>query len=150
MASSKVMMLRAKAAKKAKANPEGFRIDEEKFLQSLLIVSELLIADNPNQDYAETENSLWAAKEMILKHKLNSTDLKQMLKFRETFEQALKKGYGVELATGLMAFAQDQEQCLKLAQVPQKVRTTSGFLDTLIAVLSFKTEHIKFINMSLA
>lgn len=146
MASTQTMMLRAR---KAKAQHAKFRIDEKIFLDCLLALSHKLVELNPEQDYAQTDNTLFAAKHMIEKDKLTRTDLEQIIKFRETFEQALTKKYGVTLSLGLSAFTQNQEDALKSQAVPQHLRVLSGLLDTLIATLAFRTGTIKFHNMKL-
>ena len=146
MASTQTMMLRAKA-RKTKAQQPKFRINEKTFLDCLLAISHKLVQHTPEQDYGETDNTLFTAKHMIEKDKLTRTDLEQIIKFRETFEQALTKKYGVKLSVGLSAFCQDQESALKSAAVPQHLRVLSGLLDTLIATLAFRTGAIQFHNI---
>lgn len=146
MASTKEMQARAKARKQAEKQPE-FRINEHKFLEVMVRLTDLMIKENPNQDYGQTATSLWTAKEMVKRDKLNAVDFQQLLGFRERFEQGLEINYNVHLASGLCAFTQDPESLMKSAGVPQNLRIMSGFLDTLISVLGFNCGAIKIQSM---
>lgn len=145
MASTKEMQDRAKARKQAEKKAEQFRINEHKFTELMFRLSDILITDNPNQDYAQTEQSLWTAKELIRKHQLNATDFQQMLKLRETFDSALAKKYNIQFANDLGALLQDVGADMRNAGVPQNVRVLSGFLDTLISVLGIQCGAINIV-----
>ena len=139
MASTKQMQERAKA-KKQDNEPN---INESNVIDLLSRLSAVLLKENSQQDYNQTDHSLYAALSMIKKYDLKSKHLNQLMVFREKFEQGLTKKYSVKLATGLSAFAQDQEQTLKQHNVPQNVRVISGLLDTLIYTLAFKCGAVK-------
>ena len=143
MASTKQMQERAKA-KKQDNEPN---INESNTLSLLEKVATLLEKQNPEQDYNQTQISRETASTVIDHYGLKHKHLNQLMVFRERFEKRLTKKYSVELATGLGAMMQDQEQTLKQHNVPKHLRILSGFFDTLIAVLAIKCGALKIHTM---
>lgn len=146
MASTKEMQARAKARKQA-AQAD---INELKFLEMLTKMADVLIKQDPNQDYKQTEMSLDVAKMTVGHYNLAGSNFKQMLQMREKFEAGINKRYNANMATGMGAFLVDTEAQLKQAGVPQQIRVMSGFLDTLIAVVSIRSGFTKIVKMEAA
>jgi hypothetical protein len=148
MASTKEMQARAKARKQGQQAKTKYRLNESNLNKVLRSLSEELINLNPNQDYTQTNNSLYAAKSLA--NKVNGThmDFQQILEYRVKFEEALKKKYNVELPTDtISAFMVDAELVLKDAKVPQRTRVMSGLLDTFISVLAMQLGVFKVVNV---
>ena len=143
MASTKQMQERAKA-KKQDNEPN---LNESNTLSLLEKVADLLEKQNPEQDYNQTQLSKETALTVVDHYGLKHKHLNQLMVLREKFEKRLTKKYSVNLAIGLGAMMQDQEQTLKQHNVPKNIRILSGFFDTLIAVLAIKYGAIKFHNV---
>ena len=143
MASTKEMMARAKARRQAEKQPQR-HINEHKFTELMVRMADFILEDNPQHDYGQTDHSLTVAKLIVENYTMGQKELTQLISFRERFEQGLSNQYGVELATGMGAFVQDQEAHLKSQNVPQNIRVLSGLLDTLISVVAVRTGAIEF------
>ncbi len=146
MASTKEMQARAKARRQA-AQAD---LNELKFLELLTKMADVMIAQDPNQDYEQTEMSLDIAKMTIGHYGIAGSNFNQMLKMREKFEAGINKRYNTNLFTGINAFMVDTEAAMKDAGVPQQIRVMSGFLDTLIAVVSIRSGFTKIVKLEAA
>ena len=146
MASTKEMQARARARRQA-AQAD---LNELKFLELLTKMADVMIAQDPNQDYKQTEMSLDIAKMTIGHYGIAGSNFNQMLKMREKFEAGINKRYNTNLFTGINAFMVDTEAVMKAAGVPQQIRVMSGFLDTLIAVISIRSGFTKIVKMEAA
>lgn len=144
MASTKEMQARAKATKKKVVNG----INEQKFLELMSKMADTMIAQNPTQDYKQTEMSLDIAK-MIVGHCIAGPNFNQLLKFRDTFEAGINKKFKTNLFTGLTAFMVDTESVMKSAGVTKSIRVMVGLLDTLIAVISIRSGFTKIVNVKI-
>jgi hypothetical protein len=145
MASTKEMQARAKARKQ----PQTTGINEQKFLELMFKMADTMIAQEPTQDYKQTEMSLDIAKMIVGHYNIAGSNYNQMLKFRDTFEAGINKKYKTNLFTGLTAFMVDTESVMKSAGVPKNIRVLSGLLDTLIAVISIRSGFIKFVQVKI-
>ena len=146
MASTKEMQARAKATKKKVVNG----INEQKFLELMFKMADTMIAQNPTQDYKQTEMSLDIAKMIVGHYGIAGTEYNQLLKFRDTFEAGINKKFKTNLFTGLAAFMVDTESVMKSAGVTKSIRVMVGLLDTLIAVISIRSGFIKIGNVKAA
>ena len=146
MASTKEMQARAKATKKKVVNG----INEQKFLELMFKMADTMIAQNPTQDYKQTEMSLDIAKMIVGHYGIAGTEYNQLLKFRDTFEAGINKKFKTNLFTGLTAFMVDTESVMKSAGVTKSIRVMVGLLDTLIAVISIRSGFIKIVNVKAA
>lgn len=146
MASTKEMQARAQARRQA-AQAD---LNELKFLELLTKMADVMIAQDPNQDYKQTEMSLDIAKMTIGHYGIAGSNFNQMLKMREKFEAGINKRYNTNLFTGINAFMVDTEAAMKDAGVPQQIRVMSGFLDTLIAVVSIRSGFTKIVKLEAA
>jgi hypothetical protein len=146
MASTKEMQARAKATKKKVVNG----INEQKFLELMFKMADTMIAQNPTQDYKQTEMSLDIAKMIVGHYGIAGTEYNQLLKFRDTFEAGINKKFKTNLFTGLTAFMVDTESVMKSAGVTKSIRVMVGLLDTLIAVISIRSGFIKIGNVKAA
>ena len=146
MASTKEMQARARARRQA-AQAD---LNELKFLELLTKMADVMIAQDPNQDYKQTEMSLDIAKMTIGHYGIAGSNFNQMLKMREKFEAGINKRYNTNLFTGINAFMVDTEAVMKAVGVPQQIRVMSGFLDTLIAVISIRSGFTKIVKMEAA
>lgn len=145
MASTKQMQARAKASKKKVVNG----INEQKFLELMFKMADTMIAQNPTQDYKQTEMSLDIAKMIVGHYGIAGTEYNQLLKFRDTFEAGINKKFNTNLFTGLTAFMVDTESVMKSAGVPKDIRVLSGLLDTLIAVISIRSGFTKIVKVEI-
>jgi hypothetical protein len=145
MASTKEMQARAKARKQ----PQVTGINEQKFLELMFQMADTMIAQEPTQDYKQTEMSLDIAKMIVGHYGIAGSNYNQMLKFRDTFEAGINKKYKTNLFTGLTAFMVDTESVMKQAGVPKNIRVMSGLLDTLIAVISIRSGFTKFVQVKI-
>lgn len=143
MASTKEMQARAKARRKTQNKPQR-HINEHKFTELMIQFADVILKENPLHGYGQSDLSLYIAKQIIQHHSLGRSDFDQLISYRERFEQALTKKYGIDLACGVDAFLQDQEAHLKDCEVPQHIRVMCGLMDTLISVLAVRSGAIKF------
>lgn len=123
------------------------KLDERRFLELLNKMADTLIKQDPNQDYEQTEMSLDAARMTASHYNLAGSNINQMLRIRDKFEAGINKRYNANLFTGMGAFLVDTEAQLKQAGVPKQTRVISGFLDTLIAVVSIRSGFTKIVNL---
>lgn len=145
MASTKQMQARAKARKQP-IKVTG--INEQKFLELMFKMADTMIAQEPTQDYKQTEMSLDIAKMILGHYNIAGSNYQQMLKFRDTFEAGINKKFKTNLFTGANAFMIDTESVMKSAGVPKNIRVMSGLLDTLIAVISIRSGFTKIVKVT--
>jgi len=135
MASTKEMMARAKARKQIDKSV----FNEIVFTEMMIKVSDAIVKDYPDQDYSQTDITLHSAQMIVDHFGLTGKHLNQFLNYRVKYEASIKRRFGVDLATGVSAFGQDQEAVLKQHNAPQRTRVFCGMLDTLIAVIAIRS-----------
>jgi len=106
--------------------------------QNLLsAASKQIIQFHPNASYSasSTNNEMSIfVNEVIAKNKLNRKDhLKDLLIFRQKFEKAISKKYGVKFS---YQTNENLEEKYKRQHVPQNIKVQSGILDLIIGRLN--------------
>jgi hypothetical protein len=135
------------ANKKAQGNKTR-RVDSQTLTTLLLRLSQVIVTQVPDHGYSQTADSRQSAVMMIDHYHLGRGDYAQLLEFREVYNEAVNRDYGVELATGIGAFLQDPDEILRRSSMPQVVQVSVGLLDTVIAVLGLRVGAIKFHNVA--
>ena len=145
MASTKQKQQEAKQRRQA----EKVSINEHKFTEMLINVSQVILTQNPNHGYNQTDDSLKAAKMIIEHNNLTSKYLPQLQNYVNTVDQGIEMKYGISLSKGVGAFFQDFEEGMKENGVPQNIRVMVGLLDTLTSVMALRGGLIKFQNIDI-
>lgn len=120
------------------------RVDSQTLTTLLLRLSQVIVDQVPDHGYSQTADSRQSAVMMIDHYHLGRGDFAQLLEFREVYNQAITRDYGVELVTGIGALLQDPDEILRQSSMRQVVQVSVGLLDTVIAVLGMRVGAVQF------
>lgn len=113
-------------------------INPQQYILLLEKLADVLINDNPKQDYNETPNLKECAEMTVTNYKLGEQHLYQLLQIREEMDRELNANYKVKIPVGLSAYCFDVQRELIKKKVPQKTRVMVGLSDEIIGVCNLQ------------